>query len=133
MKETILDIQTRSMRDNLIFSGIPETTDNPELHVQNFIKTQLKLSTDIASNITFHRVHRLGKLQADKIRPIIVKFKHYQHKELLKSKGKLLKDTHFEMNDQYPREINERRKALYPILKNHRKNNIRAVMAVDKL
>lgn len=128
MKETTLDIQTRSMRDNLIFSGIPETTpDNPELYVQNFIQTQLKLPADIARNITLH------ELLADKIRPIIVKFEHYQHKELLKSKGKLLKDTHFEMNDQYPREINERRKALYPILKNHRKNNIRAVMAVDKL
>lgn len=35
MKETILDIQTRSMRDNLIFSGIPETSpDNPELHLK---------------------------------------------------------------------------------------------------
>ena len=122
------------MRDNLIFSGIPETTpDNPELYVQNFIKTQLKLPTDIARNITFHRAHRLGKLQADKIRPIIVKFEHYQHKELLKSKGKLLKDTHFGMNDQYPREINKQRKALYPILKDHRKKNIRADVAVDKL
>ena len=134
MKETILDIQTRPMRDNLIFSGIPETTpDNPGPYIQNFMKTQLKLPPDIVSNITFHRIHRLGKVQKDKIRPIIVKFEHYQHKELLKSKGKLLKDTNFGMNDQYPREINEGRKALYPILKEQRKNNICAVLAVDKL
>ena len=31
IKETILDLQARSMRDNLIFSGIPENSpDNPE-------------------------------------------------------------------------------------------------------
>lgn len=48
MKETILDIQTRSMRDNLIFSGIPETSpDNPELRIQNFMTSQLKLPTDL--------------------------------------------------------------------------------------
>ncbi|KAK0134281.1 hypothetical protein N1851_030161 [Merluccius polli] len=86
--------------------------------IQNYIfKTSCKLPADIARNITFHRIHRLSKVQEDKIRPIIVKFEHYQHKELLKSKGKLLKDTNFGMNEQYPREINERRKALYPILK----------------
>lgn len=134
MKETILDIQARSMRDNLIFSGIPEAeTDNPELSIQHFMQNQLKLSPDVINKITFHRVHRLGKLQERKPRPIIAKFEHYQHKELLKSKGKLLKDTSFGMNDQYPREINERRKTLYPILKEQRRNNIRAVLAVDKL
>lgn len=134
MKETILDIQTRSMRDNLIFSGIPEISpDNPELQIQNFMHSQLKLPADVVQNITFHRVHRLGKQQQDKTRPIIAKFEHYQQKELIKSKGKLLKDTHFGMNDQYPREINERRKVLYPILKENRRNNIRAVLAVDKL
>lgn len=31
MKENILDLQTCSMRDNLVFTGIPEQTpDNPE-------------------------------------------------------------------------------------------------------
>ncbi len=33
MKEAILDLQTRSMHNNLIFSGIPkQTPDNPEVH-----------------------------------------------------------------------------------------------------
>lgn len=106
MKETILNIQTRLMHNNLIFSGIPEISpDNPELQIQNFMQSQLKLPTDVIQNITFHRVHRLGKQQQDKTCPIIAKFEHYQQKELVKSKGKLLKDNHFGMNDQYPREI----------------------------
>lgn len=38
MKETILDLQCRSMRDNLIFSGIPEQAqDNPEKTIKDFM------------------------------------------------------------------------------------------------
>ncbi|KAJ8261599.1 hypothetical protein GJAV_G00156140 [Gymnothorax javanicus] len=61
MKETILDLQARSMRDNLVFSGIPEQpTEDPETSVKEFMSKQLKLPTETVNNITFHRVHRLG-------------------------------------------------------------------------
>lgn len=54
MKETILDIQTRSMRDNLIFSGIPENQpDNPETLIKDFIKTELKLPRDTVTRSPF--------------------------------------------------------------------------------
>jgi len=60
-KETVLDVQSRSMRDNLIISGIPESTpDNPEVQVKKFMVTALKIPTETVNNITFHRVHRLG-------------------------------------------------------------------------
>merc|ERR1712035_8530 len=93
--------------------------------------THLKIPPDIAKDITFHRVHRLGTHTAKGPRPIIAKFEHFQHKLLIKSKGKELKGTTFGLNDQYPREINERRKVLYP--RENRRNNKRAVLVVDKL
>ncbi|ROL41525.1 hypothetical protein DPX16_6923 [Anabarilius grahami] len=44
MKETILDLQCRSMRDNFIFLGIPETTQgNPEETIKEFMHSTLKL------------------------------------------------------------------------------------------
>ncbi|MDG2555531.1 hypothetical protein P7M41_26415, partial [Vibrio parahaemolyticus] len=47
LKETVLDVQSRSMRDNLIISGIPESTpDNPEVQVKKFMVTALKIPTD---------------------------------------------------------------------------------------
>ncbi|MEQ2306685.1 hypothetical protein AMECASPLE_010790 [Ameca splendens] len=40
MKETLLDIQTRSMRDNLVFSGILERTEkDSEVTVRDFLQT----------------------------------------------------------------------------------------------
>jgi len=134
MKETILDIQTRSMRDNLIFSGITENSpDDPEAMIRDFMQTQLKLQPDTVNQITFHRVHRLGTRSNKSPRPIIAKLEHYKHKELIKSKGKELKGTNYGLNDQFPREINNRRKILYPIMKQHRQNNKRANIIVDKL
>ncbi|KAK7907078.1 hypothetical protein WMY93_015690 [Mugilogobius chulae] len=54
--------EARSMRDNLIFSGIPETNnESAENVVKDFIKNQLKIPEETLRNITFHRVHRFGK------------------------------------------------------------------------
>lgn len=124
MKETILDIQTRSMRNNLIFSGSlslfhENTTQTPTGH---------------------HKPNHLPQSSSSRIRLkkksprlIIVKLEHYKHKEFIKSKGKELKGTHYGINDQFPREINDRRRILYPIMKKHRQNNTHANIIVDKL
>lgn len=134
MKETILDIQTRSMRNNLIFSGLPEhPSENPEALIKDFLKTQLKLSPDIVNHITFHRVHHLGPRNSKSLRPIVAKLEHYKHKELIKSKGKEPKDTQYRLNDQFPREINKGHKTLHPILKQHRLSNKPVNLVVDKL
>lgn len=136
MQETILDLQTRSMRDNLIFSGIPEPSpDDPEKAVKDFLVNQLKLTPQIAEDITFHRVHRLGQKQSTSTRPrpIIVKFEHFKQKELVQRQGRQLKGTHYGLNDQFPPEIIRRRKLLFPIRKNMITQGKKAIITVDKL
>ncbi|XP_061762391.1 aldo-keto reductase family 1 member A1-A isoform X2 [Nerophis ophidion] len=84
MKETMLDLQAKSTRDNLVFAGIPEKTEeDPEGTIKSFMEHQLKLPTDTINNITFHRVHRLGakKPENKRPRPIVAKFDHYKQKE----------------------------------------------------
>lgn len=136
MKETILDLQARSMRDNLVFSGIPEhTADDPEKTVKDFMKLQLKLPADTVNNITFHRVHRLGQKNTtnNRPRPIVAKFEHFKQKELVKHQGKQLKGTDYGLNDQYPKDIMDRRKKLFPIRKQMISEGKKAVISVDKL
>lgn len=61
MKETILDLQCRSMPDNLIFSDIPEATqENPEETIKEFMHSTLKLPMTTVNTISFHHVHRIG-------------------------------------------------------------------------
>jgi uncharacterized coiled-coil protein SlyX len=76
LKESHLDLQTRSIRDNLVFEGIPERLgENTEEVIKNFIQTEL----DISDEIDFHRVHRMGKQKAQKHRLIVAKFVLHIH------------------------------------------------------
>lgn len=55
MKESILNLQSRSVRDHLVFTDISEhINDNPEQLVKNFTDKQLKLPTDTVNNIPPH-------------------------------------------------------------------------------
>ncbi len=134
IKETVIDLQARSMRDNLVFSGITESAEeDPEATVKTFIKTYLKLPEDTVENICFERVHRMGakKPGAPRPHPIGAKFGYFKQKEQVKSRGRELKGTDFSVNDQFPKEILERRKILYPIQRSLIQKGSRAVIAVD--
>lgn len=92
----------------------------------HFMVSALTLPTETANNITFHHVHLLGARGGNIPCPIIVaKLDYFQQKVHVKSKGWDLKGTSFGMNDQFLREINKRRKVLYPILKEHQQNGER--------
>lgn len=136
MKETILDLQARSMRYNLVFSGITENPqENPEKTLTGFIQKHLKLPPEKVKGITFHHIHRIGNIKTDstKPRPIVVKFENLKDKEFIKSLGKELKGTRFGLNDQFPKEIQDRQKLFYPIWKRLIQEGKRAVISVDKL
>lgn len=136
LKESIIDLQARSMRDNLVFAGIPEKADeNPEETIKTFIHKELKLPLVTVNSIGFHRVHRIGGKRPDsrRPRPIVAKFVSFKQKEQVKKQGRELKGTNFGVNDQFPKEILDRRRALFPIRKKAITEGARAVIAVDKL
>ncbi|XP_072558394.1 uncharacterized protein [Paramormyrops kingsleyae] len=136
IKETVIDLQARSMRDNLVFSGIPESAEeDAEIMVKTFIKTHLKLPEDTVESICFDRVHRLGAKRPGALRPrpIVAKFGNFKQKQQVKSRGRELKGTDFGVNDQFPKEILERRKVLFPIRRSSIQKGSRAVIAVDRL
>ena len=80
-KKKLVDIENRSMRDNLIFLGIPESqNENPEAIVQAITTQRMGLE----GRISFERVHRMGqKRDNGRARPIVAKFSHYKDRENL--------------------------------------------------
>ncbi|CAC5356730.1 unnamed protein product [Mytilus coruscus] len=113
MNERHLDLQTRSMRENLVFTGI---------RLKNFMYTELKMET----TVDFHRAHRFGKEtefrdkrdgSRIKTRPVVGRFKNYKDREIVRSSAKELKGTHFGIQEQFPKEINDKRKMLWPYSK----------------
>ena len=75
------DLEFRSMRENLLFHGMLESThEDCEAIIKTFIKEKL----DILQDITIDRAHRLGKPRG-KTRPIVVKFHQYTDRELIRT------------------------------------------------
>ena len=114
-----------------IFSGIAEIPgENPEAVVRTFLKRDMK----IRRSIDFERVHRIGRVERDRIRPIVAKFSSYKDREAVRGAAPgALKDTSFGVNKQFPKEINDRRKVLYPHFKAAKRAGHRVSLNVDRL
>ena len=83
--EKLTDIQWRSTRDNLIFSGIPEGRQFREKggFARKWFKTSIITELQIPEQISIYRAHRLGRSNPRHTypRPIVAKFKYFKDKE----------------------------------------------------
>ena len=79
-------------------------------------------------DVKFERVHRIGRRAtvngSQRPRPIVAKFSTYKDRELVRRQApKTLKGTDYWIQEQFPPEIEQRRKVLYPIMKEERRKN----------
>ena len=136
LKAQVLDVQCRSMRDNLVFYRIPEelgeTDDGCTRKILQFCEEKLEIE-NAARDIKLHRAHRMGRYTPTKVRPIVAKFAYYPDRELVRKNAGKLKDTPFGISQQFPKEIMETRKRLVPIMKEARQRGQDAYIVVDKL
>ena len=118
MTNDILDLQCRSMRDNIIVHGLAEvkneTHQKSEELLKTFLSGNLKMDVNEVEAVHFSRVHRLGKAKADqqRPRPIVAKTIDSKMKYAVMSKGGELKGTNYAISDQFPAEIMRRRRLL---------------------
>ena len=83
LEEKTNDLEFRSLRENLLFHGIPEgQNENCETLVKQFVADKL----NIGHEITIDRAHRLGKPKG-RVRPIVVKFHEYTERETIRLKA----------------------------------------------
>ena len=133
----VVDLESRSMRDNLLFYGVAEGGDmeNCETLVKNVCADQLKIQD--VHTIVFDRVHRVGSASHNKVRPIVAKFHYYRQRELVRQasydKAEDLKKENLGVGIQWPQQIREARKALYPIMQQEKNNGKTVKLVKDKL
>ena len=102
MQNSMTDLKVRSMRDNSIFTGIPEQKgeDTEEL-LQDFIQRKYKLDY----TISFERVHRIGKWREFNEHPrnIVAKFTYFKDREFIRTKAaQKLSRSYVWVNEQFP-------------------------------
>ena len=149
LKDRLLDLESRSMQSNLVFFGLAELVDvednktNCERLIKDFMKNELTFEEDQNVNvdgIEFDRVHRLGRRRYDRFcrqvrpRPIIAAFKNFSEKEIIRKCASSIKTSRYSIREQFPREVEDRRKVLYPLYNKAKANPLNSVKMIrDKL
>ncbi|XP_028519031.1 protein unc-13 homolog C-like [Exaiptasia diaphana] len=132
LKDDTIDLRARSMRNNLLFYNIPEEEDearNSKSLIEGVIED---IGLDV-SLIEIDRAHRIGKKTSGKPRPIVSKFLRYQDREEVRRNAYKLKGSKVGIAEQFPKEIAEKRKELYPIYKKAKSEGKKARMIKDQL
>lgn len=137
LKDQHFKLQSRSMRDNLIFTGIDEQREESADMCEQLLNKFIEEKLGITDEIPFHRVHRMGRKQTNKSRPIVAKFVNFKDRERIrKTSITALRDQNdrkYSVFEQYPKEINDQRKLLYPHYKAAKRQGKRAQLVMDKL
>lgn len=99
----------------------------------------MKIPKKHLDEIEFERVHRIptrvreGKTN-QRPRPIIAKVSFFKDKQRIKSHIKHLpREKSFGVADDFPKEVDEIRKELYPVLKKAKKDHKTAFFNVERL
>jgi hypothetical protein len=143
MKESLLYMQSKSMRNNLIFGGIEEEgyekPENTEALLRNFMVEKLQLAKDFMSNIKIERAHRMGAISRDqneaqnRSRRIVCKFNMFTDREIVRKSSNKLKDTNFYITEQFPPEVVAKRRTLFRKMKQEKEARNTAWVSYDKL
>lgn len=108
------DAENRLRRSNLIFFGIKdnkgETWAESETQIISFCSEKLGINLNPDD---IEQAHRLGRFQADKKSPIVVKFGRFKVKSNILSTGPKLKDTSYAIRDDYSTRLQTARKMLF--------------------
>ncbi|CAC5380625.1 unnamed protein product [Mytilus coruscus] len=129
MKEKVLDLQCRSMKNNLVFTGLYNVRDeNTEKLLRCFLNNEL----GIDYKIEFGNVHRFGRYQGGG-RPIVARFLYHCDLQYVLDNAYRLRNTRYGIKQQFPKEIEDRRRKLYPIMKEAKRNRKIATLVRDRL
>ncbi|VDI59818.1 Hypothetical predicted protein [Mytilus galloprovincialis] len=130
MQDTITDLKCRSMKNNLIFSGLDfQQNEICDAKIQNFLEAELGINY----RVSFGNVHRFGKPGLNGVRPIVTRFIYRREMEHVLSRTYKLKGKKFGISEQFPPEIENKRKDLYPIMKKAKSEGKKVKLVRDKL
>lgn len=105
LKGAIEDIQVRSMKNNLVFTGLREERyERTEEKLREFIRCEL----GIDRHIEFGNVHRFQKHVFGNTRPIVARFLFNNDRQAVKERSYLLRGTRFGISEQFPTTIEDR-------------------------
>ena len=88
----------------------------------------------MADTIKFERIHRMPSHPVSgKTRSVVAKFTFLQDREMVRKQWKQLKGTNYQMFEQFPKEVGDKRRKLVKKMKDALNEGKRAWLAYDTL
>ena len=116
LKDHVLDMRCRSMKYNLIFTGIKEhRNENTEEVLRMFLSEELGLE----------EWFEFGN--------IVAKFLYNWQLDLVLDSARFLRGRQYGINRQFPQEIEQARRSLYPVMKQMRSEGKQVKLVRDML
>ena len=109
VNDTLLYVQSQSVRNNLVFTGITESAnekpDVTESNLRKFMVEKLQMAQDIVAGFQLERVHRMGDNsgsfdRAARPRNIVAKFLRFKDREVVRQARSKLKGTGYYINSR---------------------------------
>jgi hypothetical protein len=120
------------MKNNLIFTGLFES---PREYTEGILRDFIKNKLGIEEYIEFGNVHRFGRRETPdrKPRPIVARFIYYRQLTLILQNAHRLRGTYFGIREQFPAEVEEKRRTLYPVVRDCKQKGLRTKLVRDRL
>ncbi|XP_064476875.1 protein unc-13 homolog C-like [Ornithodoros turicata] len=127
------DLENRSRRNNLVIYGLQESEAESSSSLLNTVQNELlssKLGVEVSS---IERIHRLGRMVAGKVRPVIVRFYDYRERNLVLKNCHKLKGTKIVILEDFSQHVRSVRKKLWASCLGERLRGDKARLFYDKL
>ena len=130
LKETVLDLKCRSMKNNLIFNGLHRVqNEDTEKLLHGFLYDEL----GVEYKIEFGNVHRIKTRGDNRRAPIVARFIYHRDLRYVLEIANRLRGKPYSIREQFPPEIEEKRRKLYPVMKQAKYDRRQCVLVRDKL
>ena len=117
LNKKIDDQESRSLRDNLLFYGVPEVNGED---CEKIVHELILHTLGIQDNIDIARAHRIGQKGNKGHRPIVAKFQHPKQRELVLTTAQSNRDVLQKFNKgvgiQQTKSVLEKRRAMKSIV-----------------
>ena len=135
LKNKLVTNELYLRKNNVRFYGIKETGSKHQREdCEAVVLAKLQDTYPEVNSRSFERVHRLGPPKQGYSRPIIARMGHYKDKMMLFARRKILKEkTGISISDDFPKEIEEKRKEMYPIYRHAQETGYNTQLKGDKL
>lgn len=131
--ERLIDLENRSRRNNLLVFGVEEQHKESEADLRKVVVNEIfgkRLGIEVKS---IERIHRIGRKDAARCRPIIMKFYDSREKESVLHHCKKLKGSSISISNDYAQETVAVRKKLWESAAADRANGKKTTLLGDKI